>query len=299
MSSYLQDCHAWGVVDCLEDIQQHYRKITRRYAWKIFKVMEEDDYEYTSKSNFAKYMCKTLNRDYEKMETKDWWDGVKGVFMKAMQDMRSATTQSMKRSFIDYEIRQDKRMPEMNCFEVLRQDYESYSLFMELFVSCIVTRDTFKRRSVHQKISEFVSVADEAMAMLVLKNNYNVWTEMTAHIKSGNKKISLEGCVVTQKFMEEGKGRGRSWTNEGKMYYNEMFKAITVDRQMKGGMFDDRFLEMIRERKRKTLIKEVKPEIANIKVACITDLSFGWKANDSESEQDEDVDTIIKKKASI
>jgi hypothetical protein len=56
--------------------------------------------EYHPSSPFARYMMEMLHRDADDQATIEWWGGIKGVVQRALQDMRSTTTQAMKRVFI-------------------------------------------------------------------------------------------------------------------------------------------------------------------------------------------------------
>jgi hypothetical protein len=124
----------------------------------------------------------------------------------------------------------------MEDIEMLRSKGKVYGIFMDNFVSCMMGKDAYRRASARQPLGNVVTVTDEAMALLVLKNNYGLWTEMTEKMMGGETKVHLEHCQTKQLFFNEQKGRGRSWSEEGKIYFNNMYKAIIIDRQ-KMGMF--------------------------------------------------------------
>jgi hypothetical protein len=66
-------------------------------------------------------------------------------------------------------------MPSMDTLEtMMRNDYVSYKKFMEWFVSCVVCRETFRKSSSKIFVSNYVTVSDETMTFLILKNNYNL-----------------------------------------------------------------------------------------------------------------------------
>jgi hypothetical protein len=98
MSTYLSSCKHIGTMDSESERLNHYKRITRTYGWKHFKMNAEN--EYHPSSPFARYMMEMLHRDPDDQATIEWWGGIKGTVQRAMQDMRSTTTQAMKRVFI-------------------------------------------------------------------------------------------------------------------------------------------------------------------------------------------------------
>jgi hypothetical protein len=164
-------------------------------------------------------------------------------------------------------------VPELEEIEMLRSNHEVYSLFMDYFVSCMPGKDIYRRGSLRQPLSMVVTVTDEAMTMLVLKNNYALWTEMTEKIKLGEKKVKLDMCTSKQLFFDERKGRGRSWSDEGKVYFNNIYKAIITDRQSNSKSFDEKYLESITQKNQKGINKESRDTV--IKIECMTDFSEG------------------------
>jgi hypothetical protein len=161
----------------------------------------------------------------------------------------------------------------MEQIEMLRSNQESYSIFMDLFVACMPGKDVYRRASAKQPLNNVVTVSDEAMTMLVLKNNYTLWTEMAERLEGGDRKVRLEDCTSKQLFFDERKGRGRSWSDTGKLYFNERYKAIISDRLKNGDKFDEEYLHNIKMRNKRVSIKDNK--ISNPKIECMTDFSIG------------------------
>jgi hypothetical protein len=98
MSSYINSCNQIGLIDSEQDQEHHFKKMTKRYGWRYFKLLEDHRYNYGS--DFADFMCNTLKRDMSDATTAVWWNGIKHIVQKAMMDVRSACTQAMKRAFI-------------------------------------------------------------------------------------------------------------------------------------------------------------------------------------------------------
>jgi hypothetical protein len=64
----------------------------------------------------------------------------------------------------------------------------------------------------------------------------------SADIAKGETKIKIEDCKCTQKYFKDGRGRGWSWSTEGKRYYNDRFDQVQEDWKLRGRDFDDFFL---------------------------------------------------------
>jgi hypothetical protein len=91
-----------------------------------------------------------------------------------------------------------------------------YRIYMEHYVSFVLGKDLFRKWCYVQEPSMFVNASDEAMAMLILANNYDVWSEMEVRIAEGKTTIKVEDCKSTHRYFKDGSGRGRSWSVEGK-----------------------------------------------------------------------------------
>jgi hypothetical protein len=72
-------------------------------------------------------------------------------------------------------VHNKKQVPKIEDIEMLRNNQDAYSIFMDHFVSCIPGNDIYGPASTRQPLRSVVTVTDEAMAMLVLKNNYKLW----------------------------------------------------------------------------------------------------------------------------
>ena len=140
-----------------------------------------------------------------------------------------------------------KELPKLEQLETrMRTDKLVYTIFLERFVSCIVGKDKFRRSSCLKALSGYTTVSDEAMAFLILANNYAVWEEGADLMMSGCDVVSVEQLKSKQAYFKEGKGRGRSWSEEGKQYYNKMYEQVKLDRVNNGEKFDEFFLGRMR-----------------------------------------------------
>jgi phenylalanyl-tRNA synthetase alpha subunit len=98
MNRYVNTCGDMGIIDTLDTQEQHFKKMTRQYVWRYFKLVDEDQYNFGTA--FVTFICNQCNRDIIDSKTPDWWNGIKHFVQRAMMDMRSSCTQAMKRSFL-------------------------------------------------------------------------------------------------------------------------------------------------------------------------------------------------------
>ena len=96
---YQKHCQKLGLMQSDAAYSDELKRITRRYGWKYFKVLNDCDYHYTSP--FAECMLDHLG--YSKlpdMSRVSMWEKVKKDVGMAMQIARSGTTQGLKKIFL-------------------------------------------------------------------------------------------------------------------------------------------------------------------------------------------------------
>jgi hypothetical protein len=137
----------------------------------------------------------------------------------------------------------------MKQFEDLRTNQEIYSIFYDRLIPCVIGRDKYKKHCVVTVPSVYTNEGDEAMTLLILANNYGVWSEISASSKEqgGLPKKKVGDLTSKQRFFVEGQGRGKSWSTEGRQYYNLMFELIRADRTTRGQAFDQYYLEKLQQ----------------------------------------------------
>jgi hypothetical protein len=180
---------------------------------------------------------------------------------------------------------EEDQIPSLGTLETkMRRDYQSFSKFLEWFVSCIICRENFRKNVTQQKVSMFVTVSDEVMALLILKNNYDLWCEIGQEYKTNGNKLKIEDCKSKQIYFSEGKGRGRSWSDEGKDYFNNMYKLLKQDRDENGEAFDNQYFEeqgMVRGIQTKRGCEKVQKAK---KIEVMSDFSAGGMLFDKDEE---------------
>jgi hypothetical protein len=171
-------------------------------------------------------------------------------------------------------LAESNKLPALEELEKGRANKETYKLFCSKFLPGVMGSGTFKVGSCTMKLTEYCSKSDEAMTFLILANNWEPW-KMMIEAKKTQSAIAttrLEDCGVKQKYFKETKGRGHSWSDEGKLYFNDMYDRIEEDRENNGYGFDNYFLDFMKKesnegkRLEKLQLKQTKPEAEKIKL---------------------------------
>ena len=145
---------------------------------------------------------------------------------------------------------------------------------METYVPLVVGRNYFKKMMKKVPVSKFVTVSDEAFALLILKNNEYVWPEKYKNLLKKRKDSAEEGAAdrgdgndedEVDDNEERGEERGREcihprytnrrrveghsregWTSEGMEKFNEYYGKIQRDRRSASGeKVEEEFLKLI------------------------------------------------------
>ena len=81
-------------------------------------------------------------------------------------------------------------------------------------------------------MTDYISVSDEAFAILIFENNYETWCDM---VKRNNTKILQVICKYTNGGSSSGKNgstrRYQGWNSEGIKRFNALFDLVKADRQ--------------------------------------------------------------------
>ena len=122
----------------------------------------------------------------------------------------------------------------MNLQQVLKMRSENnfmYYDFINYFVSAVVGKMNYKKKSCNLVLSKYATVSDEAFALLSLENNFDTWIDMGL---TGNSKTSK----VPRKYTNGGNSLGKvatsqhnkGWSNEGLHRFNELFGLVEMNR---------------------------------------------------------------------
>ena len=89
------------MVDDEKDLTEEIKRVTKKYGWKTFKILDNDDWR--SDSNFAGIIMRKLGileGDESHVSRARKWDKIKKEVVIAMQAIKSSATQAMKKVFI-------------------------------------------------------------------------------------------------------------------------------------------------------------------------------------------------------
>jgi hypothetical protein len=172
----------------------------------------------------------------------------------------------------------NKTLPSITQFEDLRNNSEVCTIFFDKFVQCVVGKDKFRRHCLVTPPSKFTNESDEAMTLLILSNNYEVWSEIGTLDLQGRKKHRVGDLQSKQIYFVEGHGRGRSWSDEGRKYYNLAFDMVKKDRFERGESFDQYFQASLvaedeQTRSKKKEQRKTKARIGKERIQCRNNFS--------------------------
>ena len=109
----------------------------------------------------------------------------------------------------------------------------AYARYLYLSLPRIVRMKKWKQKSTALRISEFVTITEEAFGLLVLENSVKKWM-MMANGEHINNKLDL---LRYQKSKKEGtKNKGKkfqagAWSDEGLERFNDLFQKIKTIRE--------------------------------------------------------------------
>ena len=125
---------------------------------------------------------------------------------------------------------------------------QNYVVFCEKFLRCIVGIKIFRSSCKKHKLSTYVSLSDEAFALLLLENSEHRWNSEIELKKNGNEVV--EEFLLPTKYTGAGKSKQqkgftkkfKGWTFEGIAKYNHLRDLIRKDRNENGVEFDSYML---------------------------------------------------------
>ena len=139
----------------------------------------------------------------------------------------------------------------------MRNYPEAFSEFLEDYVSVVVGKIDFKRKSKIMPISSFVTVSDEAFALLTLKNNEKVWPVKFYNSNLSEGEIELEEPKTRYTNRRRLSGSARDgWTHEGMKQFMNYYELVDRNRNSEEGKECERlYLEKCKtEDKRDTIL---------------------------------------------
>jgi hypothetical protein len=111
-------------------------------------------------------------------------------------------------------------MPAMEDVLAMRLNTNgAYSIFCENVVSQVVGKTSWKSKGHSVLMSNIATVSDEAFAVILLENSYELWKDMAGH---GDDYVSK----VETRYTKNGAGtkKYQGWVDEGLRRFNDLAK---------------------------------------------------------------------------
>jgi hypothetical protein len=143
---------------------------------------------------------------------------------------------------------ENKEMPMSTEWLTLRNDEGNwYTTFFDRFIIHVVGAAKFRNKVVAQFVSNFVTVGDEAFALLVLENCEEKWMDM--YDKNITKSYKKNKYTDGGKSCKSGRSRNlKGWSNKGLNRFNELYQLVKRDRARKDVPFEGKFMEDMQEK---------------------------------------------------
>jgi hypothetical protein len=134
-----------------------------------------------------------------------------------------------------------------------------YFQFCSTVIPCVIGRAKFKTKCniKGNAFSNYCTVTDEAFAILVYTNNYNIWKYK---YDLNTKVVTGDLMEPTHLFFDSNKGRGNTYNDSGIHFFNELCERIKDDRLRNGTQFDDELLEYMNQQLGASMKKQKKSD---------------------------------------
>lgn len=111
-------------------------------------------------------------------------------------------------------------------FRGVGQDYEVFERLASVCFQSILPRKMWLSNFDSNLISEYVTVADEALAYLILENNLEDWMKIARGevVDSKQRKRTTKYTVTSRE--SQGGGVKKGWTRAGKERYNRYYEVV-------------------------------------------------------------------------
>ena len=120
-------------------------------------------------------------------------------------------------------------------FRGIGQDPEVFEKLAKVCFENVLPRKVWLSNFDKKPLSDFMTVADEALAYLVLENNFEDWMMLVKKEVTDTKKRKRHTkFTLVNGYGGSKVGHRKGWSVEGKSQYNKYFDMITVARKRPG-----------------------------------------------------------------
>ena len=175
-------------------------------------------------------------------------------------------------------------MPDKEVLLNPRADPQVFAIFCGSFLSCLVGKIIFREKVLLHLISSFVTVSDEAYALVYLENSYDWWlAESNGEPKPPIKKWTSDHLSAT---LFQG------WDQECIVRYNELYKSVKEMRKKKVTQrFELDFQDEVKASQLQKGSKKKKPLGTEIVLEPMFDDSSDEEKMDNSDDDDDDDDS--------
>lgn len=178
---------------------------------------------------------------------------------------------------------QDKKInPKLQSFflpksivETRREDKDMYHDFTNSFIAFVVGKRKYDQSSYKYLFSRYVSVSDEAFALLLFENNYDRWMDMAInnnwttsvvmplYTTGGNASQTPKNLPPYQGTKNTSSTHMyQGWSIQGIRRFNVLYDLVQKERNsVAGRLFEEEFLQEMQEKKANTNKKDTKKNI--------------------------------------
>jgi len=176
---------------------------------------------------------------------------------------------------------------------LLHADIPNFTDFVDHFLSIVVGRRHYLKVSHLQKVSEYATKSDEALALLLLENSFDRWSDMA-------KKQIQKNSEIPPKFTNGGLSNGSSgrskkfggWSVEGLDRYDVLYKLVAKNRESENAEDAE---EAFRQKRYKDFLDEDAKKKSKRKndepVYCETAVNNDLWSDEEDEEEEEDDDS--------
>ena len=164
-------------------------------------------------------------------------------------------------------------MPEQDDIQEMRENEETYKIFCNKLLPCIVGKNEWNKLCWQIHVSKIATISDEAFTILLLENSWDVWKEMADRDDDEENTPYATKPRWTNHSLAAKRYQG--WCKEAHKRYNELYKKVQMDRESNKTFEINYLREKVNEKNNK---KKRKRELAQAvieeeKVICYDDLS--------------------------
>ena len=113
-----------------------------------------------------------------------------------------------------------------------RQNEKAYTTFCETVLPMVIGKNVWRHKCYTQLLSEYVSVSDEAFALLLLENSWEMWKHQAEQDENKTTVFKTKYTVHSA-----GTKKNHGWTREGLMRFIALVEEVKKDRNKNGGEF--------------------------------------------------------------